>query len=133
MVTHRNDDAISEVIAEVMILALVVTLGAVIAGMVFGVFNGLQPATIAAVTAVRSDGGNVTVTYHGATEQNPVYWLGISVNSTTTKTLGVYGGSAPLEVGNSTTVRAPVAGNDHIVVSGSFADGTEIVVLDTFV
>jgi hypothetical protein len=47
--------------------------------------------------------------------------------------MGDVGGTTPLGVGNITMVSAPASGKDHVVVVGSFADGTGQVVLDTFV
>lgn len=130
---RRHDSAVSDVIGTVLIVALVVILAAIVAVTVFGFSGILRPTTIVGVTAVRGDFGNVTVTYTGGASQNPLYWLSISVNGSAMKTLGVFGGTTPLEIGNSTTVGAPVPGKDHIVVVGDFADGTRQIVLDTIV
>ena len=129
----NEGSAVSEVIGEVLIIALVVTLAGIIGAMVFGLFGSMPQSTIVGVTAERNDALNVSVTYHGGEKQDMLNFLTIAVNSTDPLTMGFTAGGDVLNVGNSTVVHAPVPGNDHIIVVGHFSDGSALVVLDTFV
>jgi|GEM_PF-584809 len=134
MANNRKDQAVSEVMGSILMVALVVILAAIIGAFVFGMVGSVQSPNLIGVSAVRSDAGNVTVTYiSGGDSRTQVYWMSISVNGTASTTLGINGGTTPLEVGNSTIVSAPVPGNDHIVVVGRFSDGTDQIVLDTLI
>ena len=112
-------------------VAVTVILAALIGVTALSFFGNMQPTRIVGVTAVRFNQTNVSVTYYGSDKPDQLYWLNISVNGDSSKTLG--DGITPLGVGNTTSVFADVPGMDHIVVVGSFADSNKQVLLDTFV
>lgn len=116
-------------------VSLVVLLAAVVGAALFGLAGSIQETTIIGVTATRVDGGFVTVTYHGGEDVNELSSLSITVNGSDygIRTLSLDGGTTPLNVGNSTLLRAPVPTQDHVVVAGTFTDGRQQVMLDTFV
>jgi flagellin-like protein len=130
---NLKDEAVSEVIGTVLIIALVVTLAAIIGAMVFGLVGTVQDTKVIAVTAVRYNSSNISLTYNGGDRADQVYWLNISVNGTPVGRMGTLGGTSPVQVGNVTRIGGSFPGNDHVVVVAAFADGTEQVVLDTTV
>jgi FlaG/FlaF family flagellin (archaellin) len=135
MKANSYESAVSEVIGEVLILALVVLLAAVIGAMVFGLAGSIQKTTISGVTATRNTDGFVMVTYHGGEEANQLHSLNITVNGSGYGIIivSLNAGTTPLDVGNSTMLRAPAPGMDHVVVVGNFADGRQQLFLDTVV
>jgi flagellin-like protein len=133
MQLNRNDEAVSEVIGTILIIALVVTLAAIIGAMVFGLVGNMQDTKVVAVTAVRFNESNISLTYHGGDRPDQLYWLNISVNGTPVGRMGTLGGTSPVKVGNVTLVAGNFLGNNHVIVVGAFSDGKEQVLLDTIV
>lgn len=117
----------------------------------------IQKTKIVAVTAQQPDATNLVVTYQGGQDANslnalhltlttgeatPVIYLGEANGATVVK--GATPGAAFTTVG---TVNVPVgtsisfkasgtgtfSGKDHLVVVGVFDDGTNSVLLDTFI
>jgi flagellin-like protein len=131
MQLNKNDEAVSEVIGTILIIALVVTLAAIIGAMVFGLVGNLQQTHIVGVSAVRFNQTHITVTFNGGEKADQLNWLNITVNGAIRPSLGTFGSTTSLGVGNSTTVTGNTSGNDHVIVVGNFADGTQQVVLDT--
>jgi flagellin-like protein len=131
MQLNRNDEAVSEVIGTILIIALVVTLAAIIGAMVFGLVGNMQDTKVVAVTAVRFNESAIRLTYHGGDRVDQLYWLNISVNGARIGSMGT--GTSSVDVGNTTLVAGNIPGNDHVIVVGAFSDGTEQVVLDTMV
>jgi len=131
MQLNRNDEAVSEVIGTILIIALVVTLAAIIGAMVFGLVGNMQDTKVVAVTAVRFNESAISLTYHGGDRVDQLYWLNISVNGASSGRMGT--GTSSVDVGNTTLVAGNIPGNDHVIVVGAFSDGTEQVVLDTMV
>ena len=127
----RNEDAVSEVMGTVLMVALVVILAAIIGSMVFGLVGNLQQTHIVGVSAVRFNQTHITVTFNGGEKADQLNWLNITVNGAIRPSVGTFGSTTPLGVGNSTTVTGNTSGNDHVIVVGNFADGTQQVVLDT--
>jgi FlaG/FlaF family flagellin (archaellin) len=131
MFKKRNECAVSEVMGSVLMVALVVILAAIIGSMVFGLVGNLQETKVIAVTAVRSNATAISITYNGGERTDQLNWLNITVNGAIRPSLGTFGSTTPLRVGNSTTVTGNTSGNDRVIVVGNFADGTQQVVLDT--
>jgi flagellin-like protein len=128
---NLKDEAVSEVIGTILIIALVVTLAAIIGAMVFGLVGTVQDTKVIAVTAVRFNESNISLTYNGGDRSDQVYWLNISVNGSPVGRMGT--GTSPVMVGNVTLVGGSFPSYDHVIVVAAFADGTEQVVLDTTV
>lgn len=133
MPQHSHDTAVSEVMGSILIVSVTVILAMVVGATVYGLAGSMQPTRVVGVTAMRLNATFVSVTYYGSDKPGQVYWLNISVNGGSFKTLGDFGGSTPVEVGTSVIVSAMAPGNDHIVVTGAFSDGTRQVVLNTMV
>jgi flagellin-like protein len=133
MQNNLTDEAVSEVIGTILIIALVVTLAAIIGAMVFGLVGTVQNTKVIAVTAVRYNSSNISLTYNGGDRADQVYWLNISVNGTPAGIMGTLGGTSPVRVGNATLIGGRFPGYDHVIVVAAFADRTEQVVLDTTV
>jgi len=104
-----------------------VILAAVIAAFVFGMTGNVQTTKTVAATATQQ-GNNITITYQGGADAGDVVGLNYSIGDSdlvpgpTNKT----GAS----VSNSTGV---TSGKDHVVVIALFTDGSEQVILDTYV
>jgi FlaG/FlaF family flagellin (archaellin) len=133
MSQHSHDTAVSEVMGSILIVSVTVILAMVVGATVYGLAGSMQPTRVVGVTAVRVNATFVSITYYGSDKPDQLYWLNVSVNGGSFKTIGDFGGSTPLYVGNSTMVSATAPGNDHIVVTGAFSDGTRQVVLNTMV
>jgi len=133
MPRHSHDTAVSEVMGSILIVSVTVILAMVIGATVYGLAGSMQQTKVVGVVAVRVNATFVSITYHGSDKPDQLYWLNVSVNGGSFQTMGDSGGSTPLDVGTSTMVSATAPGNDHIVVTGAFSDGTRQVVLNTMV
>jgi flagellin-like protein len=146
VVTRKNDEAVSPVIGVILMVAITVILAAVIAAFVFGMSGNINKTKIVAVTAQQPDGDHISVTYQGG--QDALTFGGANVTITTSTGTQVLKaaytaqdpGSANMgwlatSVGSSTTanVANAFAGRDHVVVAGWFTDGSQQVLLDTYV
>ena len=148
---RENEDAVSPVIGVILMVAITVILAAVIAAFVFGMAGNIQSTKNVAVTATQQ-GNDIIVTYHGGADSNSLaylriavsgdtnvpmyyYWHGTTVTSTsnvpkdTDLTEGVVG---KIPVGSNWKFTG-TTGRDHVVVAAHFSDGSDQVVLDTFV
>ena len=143
----QNEEAVSPVIGVILMVAITVILAAVIAAFVFGMTGNVQTQKMVAVT-VTQNGENVVLTYQGGADASTLQYLKVTVESgdstkgsatyctqnggTFTSTTGSDGKG--LSVGKVMTVKdLGSAQRDHVVVVGHFADGSENVVLDTYV
>lgn len=130
--TKSKEDAVSPVIGVILMVAVTVILAAVIAAFVFGMGSNISKTKIVAVTAAQTDTSaavQITLTYQGGTDDAQVKELWYSVNDAATFTQWDTGKPA---VGSALVV-SDEAGRSHVVVKGVFLDGTEQVVLDTYV
>ena len=145
---RENEDAVSPVIGVILMVAITVILAAVIAAFVFGMGSNVGTTKTVAVT-VNQNGDDIILTYHGGADASTLKFLMIRVDPgdatkgketyytvdesgslSTTKT----GLSTTLEVGAVMTIEQKGTDQrDHVVVTGHFADGSDHVVLDTFV
>jgi hypothetical protein len=98
---------------------------------VYGLAGSMQQTRVVGVTAVRINESFVTLTYYGCDKADQLYGLNISINGLGTTSMG--SGTTPLDVGTSTMVSATAPGNDYMVVTAAFSDGTRQVVLNTIV
>ena len=128
----KREDAVSPVIGVILMVAITVILAAVIAAFVFGMASGISKTKAVAATA-RQMGTSILVTWVGGQDNAMVSNYNISImNSSGTSALIVVPGNM---VGNSTTIGGGIGspGQDHVTVIGIFSDGTQQVVLDTYV
>ena len=149
---RENEDAVSPVIGVILMVAITVILAAVIAAFVFGMGSNIGTTKTVAVTASQND-KDVILTYHGGADAATLQYLTITVTSGDTKqdhsshlwyksatekvtSAAPTTGQNPeiLPVGTTTTISGVgSAKQDHVVVTGHFADGSNHVVLDTYV
>jgi flagellin-like protein len=125
----KREDAVSPVIGVILMVAITVILAAVIAAFVFGMAGGISKTKSVAATA-RQSGTSFQVTWQGGQDNTYVSAYNITLLNAlaAVSTVGF-----PPTVGNTTTFSGATAGNDHVVVVAYFTDGTQQVVLDTYV
>lgn len=125
-----EEQGVSEVMGTILMVALVVILAAIIGSMVFGLVGNLQTTNLVGVSAVKEN-NRILVTFTGGEKADQLYWLNVSVNGNNAGALGKFQGTTPLTVGNSSYFGGATSGSDHLVITGSFADGSQQVVMDT--
>jgi len=122
----KNDNAVSPVIGVILMVAITITLAAVIAAFTFGMAGTIQKSHIVAITMHQPDGTYITLTNMGGQDAGslvlvnvtgdlkvlPAVKLGASVGSTSTYELSAG------------------VGQKHIIAVGLFRDGTEQVLID---
>ena len=124
----NDEDAVSPVIGVILMVAITVILAAIIATFVFNMGGSLKKQYLVAVTASQSGSDTVDFTYQGGPDHDLVVGLNYSVNnSARTPVISPSTGTTWSNSANATTAR------DHVVVSAYFSDGTEQVILDTYV
>jgi flagellin-like protein len=143
VVTRKNDEAVSPVIGVILMVAITVILAAVIAAFVFGMSGNISKTKTVAVTVQKMDSGNITIMNNGGQDGGSLVKLNATTNPPNTA------GTAPcttagycLVSGNpvavGTTMRLynsalTYSGRTQVVVVGTFSDGSDQVLLDTFV
>jgi len=128
----NNHEAVSPVIGVILMVAITVILAAVIAAFVFGMAGQIQTTKTVAVTMTQKDATSVTYTNMGGPDVGQLEKITLSGDIDAVKT------PAPLELpittgGTKTITTTALAGSKHIVVVGTFKDGTEQVLLDTYI
>jgi len=131
MPSHPDEAAVSEVMGSILMVAVTVIFAMLIGATVLSLVGSMQQTRVVGVVAVRLNATFVSITYYGSDTPDQVYQLNIPVNGMGPTALG--SGTTPLDVGTSTMVSATAPGNDHMVVTGAFSDGTRQVVLNTMV
>ena len=144
-----NDKAITPVIGEVLLIAIIVVLGGIIASYVIGMGGSLNKTYFIGTTAEQFDDDTIKVTFIGGKDSAGVMYLNVSVNgvyysnatsSWSPDEQNTFGGDGinPIEVGTVVFIEDD-AGNritsakDYVVVVAGFVDGTKQVVLNTLV
>ena len=137
----RSKRGVSPVIGVILMVAATI----VIAGVVMAMLGGFGPPSktysVAASAEERYIGGilTITVTYQGGPDHNMVDYINATVDGTAITGVvgwGTADGSPDVTLGSSgsnTAEADPGSGNDHVVVSATFIDGTSQVILDTWV
>ncbi len=153
---RENEEAVSPVIGVILMVAITVILAAVIAAFVFGMTGSVSTTKSVAVTAAQN-GPDIGLTYQGGADASTLQYLAITIEAGdannaagdpvpaakiteyTQDASGSLGAAVPasgatLSVGSVMKIEdMGTAQRDHIVVVGHFADGSENVVLDTYV
>jgi len=137
VVKMKNDEAVSPVIGVILMVAITVILAAVIAAFVFGMSGNISKTKVIAATVGQADATNVTVTYNGGQDAATVSGINWSVNdgltAASTKWMGSATSTTALGVGTSLRLAAATAGQDHVVGTAYFMDGSSQVIIDTYV
>jgi len=107
------------------IIVFVLGIAAVISVFVFDMDEYFQPAKVVTATAIRQ-GDNIIIAYQGGSAHNLVSKLKYGIGVTD------HNWNSP-KVGERVTLYGDMPGKDHLLVSVVFADGSERVLLDTYV
>jgi len=142
--TRKNDEAVSPVIGVILMVAITVILAAVIAAFVFGMSGNISKTKTVAVTVQKVDSGNISIMNNGGqdagalTQLNtttvPASTAGTAPSCTTAGYCVVTGNPVPV----GTTMRLynsanAYSGRTQVIVVGTFNDGSNQVLLDTYV
>lgn len=152
----KQEDAVSPVIGVILMVAVTVTLAAVVAAFVFGMAGNMQRSHDVAATVLQQ-GGDIVVTYHGGVDDNSLEMLKIAVPTAESADCdGAWyssnpvggdlddglSGDKPDEPGEDnkpgvgavyTLGGCGTAGKDMVVVVGVFSDGSNQIILQTSV
>jgi flagellin-like protein len=127
MKTHSNETAVSPVIGVILMIAITVILAAVIAAFVFGMAGQMQSPKVVAVTASMMNTSYVTITNQGGQDVASLTSLDVTGDIVTPGTVGV-------AVGNRATFQTtPGISQKQIIVTATYSDGSQRVVLNTWV
>ena len=118
--TKKNEEAVSPVIGVILMVAITVILAAVIAAFVFGMAGNVTKTKVVSVTAQRTSASNIQLTNMGGQDASTITSIAIT---------GAGTGSLGAAVGSTTPVTVGAA-PQHIIVTGTFNDGTKQVLLD---
>ncbi|WP_214084425.1 type IV pilin [Methanoculleus sp.] len=146
---RENEDAVSPVIGVILMVAITVILAAVIAAFVFGMTGNVQTTKTVSVTASQT-GNDIVVNYKGGADANTLNYLKVTIQDDEggskycfTDDTGLTA-SAGDTTGIEVDVQVPVGATikftgdgttqrDHVIVVGHFMDGTDQVLLDSYV
>jgi len=158
---RKDEKAVSPVIGVILMVAITVILAAVIGAFVFGMGGSLKKTYTVGVTATQVDSDHVDVTFQGGPDAVLVDYMNVTIdgapfgrtheNSRTAQynieecpTFGSLGAAGTEPDGLAVSVGSAVrlydadnevisTGRDHVVVTATFMDGTQQIVLDTYV
>jgi len=141
---RKNDDAVSPVIGVILMVAITVILAAVIAAFVFGMAGNITKTKVVALTAQKTDAIHIAVMNQGGQDAPSLSSVNISTVPAATSAAPNSGGSSiygymsgnPVAVGCTTIITGSAStwpGRVEVVALGTFNDGTQQVLLDTFV
>ena len=141
----KNEDAVSPVIGVILMVAITVILAAVIAAFVFGMAGNISKTKVVAATVQQPDNNHITVTYQGGQDAGSFSYgtvtvtpSGAGVITSYTNATGTALADNILEPKVGSTVTATGAAGvfsakDHVIVVGTFTDGTTQVILDNYI
>jgi archaeal type IV pilus assembly protein PilA len=121
----RNDEAVSPVIGVILMVAITVILAAVIAAFVFGMAGNIQKTKFVTATAYH-EGTQIIVMYQGGQDASLVSSLKAEIVD------GSASITIPNAVGKSKSFSGTYSTKQHVIVTGTFTDGTTQIILDTF-
>ena len=131
--TKKNEEAVSEVISVILIIAVTLVLAAVIATLVFGVGSNVPKSKVVAVTLTRNDGpsatSTVTAIFNGGKDAASVTNISFQVSNVDKGGMCTSGTCTGIKVGCQTSF-TPGVKPATVIVVGNFADGTKQVLLE---
>ena len=107
------------------VLVFLLIIAAVFAAFVFGMAGSISESKIVAATAAR-DGNTIVFTYQGGSDAYQVSKLYYGIGSLT------HEWDSP-DIGDTVKLYGDASENDHVLMSAEFTDGTQQVILDTYV
>ena len=94
-----------------------------------------QQKAPAPVTATQTDNSHIMIAYTGSTDMGTLLELEATVTNsagkTQTQSVGDHLSTTPLKFGATIPLTGTFDGNDHVLVTGYFLDGSQKLVLDT--
>jgi len=101
---------------------------------VFGMSGNITKTKVVAATVSQSNATAITMTYNGGQDSTTVTGINWTVGGATGPLMGSMSPSAAvLAVGTTATSLLGTAGQDHVVGTAYFMDGTQQVIIDTYV
>ena len=150
----KDENAVSPVIGVILMVAITVILAAVIGAFVFGMGGSVSKTYTIGVTAAQTGADTIDITFQGGPDADVVNYIQANVNNqpftrssnatsdatavnTGIPVLGEMDG-AKVAVGTAVTLEDTslqyiTANRDHLIVTATFVDGSQQVVLDTYV
>lgn len=121
----NNDDAVSPVIGDMLMITVTIILAAVISASVFSMVGSMSKTKVVALTAHRISDNSIVVTNHGGPD---------AVSLTSVNYNGDLTGGGPMGtgVGDTTTYTTGTPTNAHVIIVGKFTDGNSQILLDTY-
>lgn len=96
-----------------------------------------QQKAPAAVSVTQPDNSHITIAYPGSTDTSTLLELEATVTDsagkTQTQSIGDRHSTTPLKFGATLPLTGTFDGNDHILVTGYFMDGSQKLMLDTII
>jgi flagellin-like protein len=136
--TRKNDEAVSPVIGVILMVAITVILAAVIAAFVFGMSGNINKTKVVAVTVQKVNSTSISVMYQGGQDAGSFAGGNVTTNPGATSAVpsgpATSGWLAP-SVGSTTVMYSATGytGRTEVIAVGVFNDGSNQVLLDTFV
>lgn len=107
------------------ILLVFIVIAAVIAAFVFGMSGNISKTKVVSVTATQQ-GNTIFLTYQGGQDAGELSHIDYGIGTTD------HQWTSP-KIGESVTLSGGTPGKDHVIASGTFNDGVQQVLLDTYV
>jgi len=141
MKLDKNDTAVSPVIGVVLMVAITVILAALIAAFVFGMVGQINKTKIVAVGIQQPDSTHITAMYQGGQDSQSFEYGTLTVKNDAANDPAVTydngdGTNNPVfnnVVGSTVTATGTFTGKNHVIVVGHFTDGSDQVLIDTYV
>jgi flagellin-like protein len=148
MVFNKHENAVSPVIGTILMVAITVILAGVIGAFVFGVPTNIQKAKfMASSIQVDRNGGAVLLSYHGGPDDISLTTIHITAPNGTVWYTSSTDGSLTINTASSPSPAKPnlgavmklspapdwPAGKKRVLAVGSFNDGVDQIILDTYV
>jgi flagellin-like protein len=153
--TGQNEEAVSPVIGVLLMVSITVILAAIIGSFIFGMVPSMVKTNkMVGVTAMQPESGKITVTYVGGQDSGSFDYAKVIVvpdsgtvtyyhaaekysNGTAIAAVASPGtasdGILGSEVGSMVTAVGTFGGRNNVKVVGTFTDGSQQVLLDTYV
>jgi hypothetical protein len=125
-----QESAVSEIIGVILIVALTVILGAIIAAYAFGWAQGIPITRLVSVTVDQPDASHMFVTYRGGQDHASLTAITILWPDGTSQKFSNPQIGTVYNKPDSTGI---TAGKDHVVVTGHFQGNVDQVVLDAMI
>lgn len=153
---RENEDAVSPVIGVILMVAITVILAAVIAAFVFGMSSDMPDTTKnVAISVKAATGNNIMIAIEGGSDLPRLDHLKVIVEKNDGSSVGTYytqtvAAASPKSISESSSTKSKPGdftigstwqtsdnqlaeeGSEHVIVIGSFNDGSEQKLVDTY-